>query len=182
MRAHSDQELVQAANRGDPGAFDELYHRYKDWVVRLAYRFTRNEDDSLDVLQDAFAYFLSKFPGFELTAQVTTFLYPVVKNLSLENLRKKRREIADDDLLVVQSTNPEQHTRAEIDDLLNVMSSLPPLQKEVVTMRFVDDMKLGEIAEALNIPVGTVKSRLHHAIQALRTDERTRRYFRENGV
>lgn len=178
----TDQELIQAANRGDPGAFDELYHRYKDWVVRLAYRFTRNEDDSLDVLQDVFAYFLSKFPGFQLTAQMSTFLYPVVKNLSLESLRKKRREIADDELLVVQSTAPEQHKRAARADLANVMSSLPPLQREVVVMRFLDDMKLDEIAEALSIPVGTVKSRLHHAVKTLRTDERTCRYFKENGV
>jgi RNA polymerase sigma-70 factor (ECF subfamily) len=182
MTVQSDQELIQAANKGDPGAFDELYHRYKDWVVRLAYRFTRNEDDAFDVLQDTFAYFLGKFPDFRLTAQMTTFLYPVVKNLSLESIRKKRREIIDDELLVLQSTPPEQHKRTAIQDLARVMSSLPSLQKEVVAMRFLDDMKLDEIAVALDIPVGTVKSRLHNAVQTLRTDERTCRYFKENGL
>ena len=180
MRAQSDQTLVQAANRGDPGAFEELYHRHKDWVVRLAFRFTQNEDDALDVLQDAFAYFLSKFPGFELTAKMTTFLYPVVKNLSLENLRRKRREIADNDLLVAQSTSPDQQRTATQTDLAIVISSLPPLQREVVIMRFLDDMKLDEIAEALSIPVGTVKSRLHNAVEMLRSDERTCHYFKEN--
>jgi RNA polymerase sigma-70 factor (ECF subfamily) len=176
----TDLELIQAANKGNAEAFDELYHRYKDWVVRLAFRFTQNEDDALDVLQDAFAYFLSKFPGFQLTARMTTFLYPVVKNLSLESLRKKRREVADNDLLLAQSTSPDQQRKATQTDLAMVMSSLPPLQREVVIMRFLDDMKLDEIAEALNIPVGTVKSRLHNAVQMLRSDERTCRYFKGN--
>ena len=70
-----DRELVDLANKGDSEAFEALYYRYRDWVYRLAWRFTGHQQDALDVLQDTFVYLLGKFPGFELTASMTTFLY-----------------------------------------------------------------------------------------------------------
>jgi RNA polymerase sigma-70 factor (ECF subfamily) len=63
------------------------------------------------------------------------------------------------------------------DELAAVLSLLPTAHREVLLMRFVDGMELGEIGLALNIPVGTVKSRLHNGLQTLREDSRTRRYF-----
>src|SRR5688572_22496750 len=65
--SQSDLELIAAINSGDEGSFEVLYRRYREWVVRLAYRFTGNEDLALDVLQETFLYFLQKFPGFVLT-------------------------------------------------------------------------------------------------------------------
>ena len=79
----SDAELVRALNAGDASAFDGLYYRHRDWVVRLAQRFTGNGEDALDVAQETFSYLFRKFPGLVLTASMTTFLYPVVKNLSI---------------------------------------------------------------------------------------------------
>src|SRR5687768_6024763 len=92
----SDQQLITAINGGDVRAFDALYHRYRDWVVRLAYRLTGNQDDALDVLQETFSYVFRKFPGFRLTASMTTFLYPVVKNLSIAARRKRTRMASTD--------------------------------------------------------------------------------------
>ena len=158
-------------------AFDLLYFRYRDWVVRLAYRYTADRDDALDVLQETFTYLLRKFPGFRLTARMTTFLYPVVKHIAVRIARKRRRVTFSDDLLAgVPATGegPPSDARAE---LALVMASLPDAQREVVLMRFVDDMALKEIAAALDIPLGTVKSRLHHALNALRNDPKTLRYF-----
>ena len=79
----TDQELIASLNRGNDAAFDALYYRYRDWVVRLAHRFTGNADDALDVMQETFAYVAGKFPGFELTCAMTSFLYPAVRNLSI---------------------------------------------------------------------------------------------------
>jgi RNA polymerase sigma-70 factor (ECF subfamily) len=61
----TDQQLITAINAGDDHAFEALYYRYRDWVVRLAQRFTGNPDDVLDVLQETFAYLSRKFPGFD---------------------------------------------------------------------------------------------------------------------
>jgi RNA polymerase sigma-70 factor (ECF subfamily) len=194
-----DGALIAAINRGDPAAFEALYYRYRDWVARLARRFTGNEADALDVLQDTFAYLLTKFPGFRLTARMTTFLYPVVKHLALAALSKGRyrRDRSDRSSESNQSNGsnqssprgnlpldqlpapPAEDPAASRSELAAVMAALPEAQREAVLMRFVDDMTLVEIAEALDIPVGTVKSRLHNALQTLRHDPRTRRHFRQ---
>lgn len=170
-----DEELLQRANDGDPGAFEALYRRYRDRVHRLAWRFTGNPQDALDVVQETFLYLLKKLPGLRLTASMTTFLYPVVKHLSL-NLRRRRGCIeADEEILTAIPDPSGQPTpRAE---LAAALAGLSQEQREVVLMRFVDDMSLDEIAEALEVPTGTVKSRLHRALDTLRHDPRTRDYF-----
>lgn len=173
----SDEALVAALNRGDATAFDALYFRHRDWVVRLAYRFTSSHADALDVLQETFAYLFRKFPGFILTARMTTFLYPVVKNLSIAAKRKRERhashESTPDPVAPAAPTDPSE-ARAELGV---VMAALPEAQREVLLMRFVDDMSLAEIGEALGIPEGTVKSRMHNALATLRADPRAREYL-----
>ena len=174
----SDQSLVDAINRGDVRAFDALYYRYRDWVVRLAARLTGNQDDALDVLQETFSYVFRKFPGFRLTASMTTFLYPVVKNLSIAARRKRTRMASTD---AAEAPDPAAPVAIDFSqerrELAAAMASLPEPQREVLLMRFVDGMSLQEVAAALSIPEGTVKSRIHNAIATLRTDERAARYF-----
>jgi RNA polymerase sigma-70 factor, ECF subfamily len=176
----SDQDLVRAINAGDANAFDALYFRYRDWVVRLAARFTEHSEDALDVLQETFAYVFRKFPGFRLTASMTTFLYPVVKNLSLAAKRKRTR-LHHDDALLANVSDDARADDARADDaradLSSALATLPETHREVLLMRFVDGLSLLEIAAALSIPEGTVKSRLHNALSTLRTDERARRHF-----
>ncbi len=174
---NSDQELIQLMNEGDTDAFEQLYQRYKDWVFRLAWRFTGNQQDTLDVLQETFIYLLGKFPGFELTASMTTFLYPVVKNISLTIREKNRRFTSGEEILSEITVNILSETNSSRSELAAVLAVLPDEQREVLLIRFVDDMSLQEIAAALNIPIGTVKSRLHHALQKLRNDPRTKDYF-----
>ena len=175
----SDLELVRAINSGELSAFDALYYRYRDWVVRLARRFTGHDEDALDVLQDAFGYVFRKFPGFQLTASMTTFLYPVVKNLSIAARRKRTRQVqlpegaADVEPAAPAGTG----AGSSREELHAVLAGLPDGQRDVLLMRFVDGMSLAEIGEALGIPEGTVKSRLHNAIATLREDERTARHF-----
>ena len=175
----SDQELIELANRGDSEAFGILYHRYRDWVYRLAWRFTGNDSDAQDVLQETFAYLMGKFPGFELTAAMTTFLYPVVKHTSFAVRRKNRRFVSDDEAVGELAAPAAQETEGSRSELAAVLAVLGEAPRETLLMRFVDGMSLQEIADALDIPLGTVKSRLHHALKALRDDRRTRNYFLE---
>jgi RNA polymerase sigma-70 factor (ECF subfamily) len=169
----TDQQLVTAINSGDPTAFDALYHRHKQWVVSLATRFTGDHDLALDVLQETFIYLLSKFPGFKLTSRLTTFLYPAVKNLSIAARRKSSRFAGGQQPF---DTLPAP-AAAEQNELAAVISALPETHSEVVLMRFVDGLSLDEIGQALSIPLGTVKSRLHNALATLRADPRVRQFF-----
>ena len=173
----SDEELVESANKGDADAFETLYYRYRDWVYQLAWRFTGDRDLALDVVQETFVYMVRKFPGFKLTARMTGFLYPVVKHLSVNLQSKNRRCIFTDEALAqLPATQQAGTDRAE---LANVLAVLSEQQREVILMRFVDGMTIKEISAALNVPTGTVKSRLYHALQILREDRRTQNYFLE---
>ncbi len=157
----NDPELVQAVRRGDLSAFETLYARYQDWIVSLAWRFSGNREDALDVLQETFAYFFRKLPGFELRSTLKTFFYPVVKHLALSRRRAARRAAP-----LERAVDPPAAAAPErIDDLLGGLSEA---HREVVLMRFADGMDLRSIADALEIPLGTVKSRLHAAIESLR--------------
>lgn len=175
----SDQKLIELVNEGDADAFEALYRRYRDWVYSLAWRFTGNQQDALDVLQETFTYLLGKFPGFSLTASMTTFLYPVVRHISLTIRSKSRRFTTEEEILSEIAAPVSKETQSSRSELAAVLIVLPDEQREVLLMRFVDDMTLQDIATALNIPVGTVKSRLHHALQRLRHDRRTRDYLLE---
>lgn len=172
----TDAELVDALNAGDVAAFDALYHRYRDRVARLALRFTGNHADAMDVVQETFAYLYRKFSGFILTSSLTTFLYPAVRNLSLE-MRRKQRRAAGSEAALIDLPAPNAAAGEDRAELASVIGSLPAAQREVVLLRFVDDLAIDEIAAALDVPAGTVKSRLHHAIRSLQQDPRVRRYF-----
>lgn len=163
----TDLELIAAINDGDDHAFSIIYHRYKDWVAGLAFRFTGHHDDAQDVLQETFAYFVRKFPGFELTAQMTTFLYPAVRNLSIASRKKRQRSTsAGENLDLFPEAEAEDST--ERDEFAVMLKSLSDAHREILLMRFVDDMTQPEISAALDLPLGTVKSRLHHAVQAVK--------------
>ena len=190
----TDLELVAAIERGDTAAFEALYRRYRDWVVRLARRFTQDDDLALDVLQEVFLYLLGRFPGFRLRARMTTFLYPAVKNLSLRHRSRSQRAQGslEDAAEIAAPASGALFTGAPAsgatsgqlaagglagDAIARVVALLPAAHAEVLLMRFVDDMALAEIAAALDVPLGTVKSRLHNALAALRQDPRTRELF-----
>ena len=166
----SDQELVAAANAGDASAIETLYLRYRDWVVGRAARIC-GRHDALDVLQETFVYVIGKFPGFELTCQFKTFLYPVVKNVALAKLRAQGRTVPLDDA-VPELAAPAALAAAEAEksNLAEQVRALPTGQQEVIVLRYADGLSQAEIAQALSIPIGTVKSRLHHALSRLRRE------------
>lgn len=162
MDGRTDEDLARAWRGGDPSAFDEIYRRYHPWVITLAFRFTRNREDALDVLQDTFSYLHRKRAVFELRSQMKTFLYPVVKHLAVSRAKLSRRQTPLDPALD-PAAPPEKS-----DDVAALLAGLTDVQQEVVLMRFVDGLDLQAIADALEVPLGTVKSRLHSALELLR--------------
>ena len=168
----SDVELVQAINAGDTDAFEALYRRHRDWVARLAYRFTGDYDGALEVTQEVFLYLLRKFPGLTLRARLTTLLYPAVKHLARDWRAQRHRHAAQAPPTEPAADTSADATLAERDELEAVLASLSTGQRELLLMRYVDGMSLAEIAEALGLALGTVKSRLHHALAAARRARR----------
>jgi len=175
----SDEALIALVNQGDDVAFEFLYRRHRDWVVQLAARLTGSPDLALDVLQETFLYVLRKFPGFRLTCQFRSFLYPAVRNLAITARQKAARLQGSEEALAAmpapENADDADRSRAQ---LAEALANLPKGQREVLLLRFVDGLSLEEIGVALAIPTGTVKSRLHHALVALRQDSRAQKFFR----
>lgn len=170
-----DAELIEACNRAAPDAaaraFEALYFRHREFVLRVARRFTRDRELALDVLQETFAYLLRKFPpagpGLVLTARLQTLLYPVAKNTAISMLRKADRYVENPEVTPDELPAPDAPEGEPIDAAL---AGLSAERREVVLLRFVDDLSLAEIAATLGVPLGTVKSRLHLAIKELKED------------
>jgi RNA polymerase sigma-70 factor (ECF subfamily) len=177
--ARTDAELVAAINRGNWAAFELLYFRHRDWVYRLAWRFCADETDAADVVQEVFIYLAGKFPGFELTAALTTFLYPAVKHtaVTLKKKRARMKGLAEEIKESLAAPVLGKETSESRRELAEILRSLSEEHREVLLMRFVDDMSLDEIAAALKVPTGTVKSRLHHAVRGVREDARIVRWL-----
>jgi len=179
--SRSDEELVEVCNRGGAAeassAFESLYRRHRDYVLRVALRFTDDRELAADALQEVFMYLLRQFPppgpGLELTARLSTYLYPIARSSTVTLLRKSRR-------IESAATEPDELPAAPVrdnDDLDRLLADLPAERREILTLRFVDGMALDEIAAALGIPLGTVKSRLHLAVRALREHPAAKNFF-----
>jgi RNA polymerase sigma-70 factor, ECF subfamily len=178
----SDEELVAVCNVGDAHeaarAFEALYRRHRDFVLRVARRFTHDRELALDALQETFTYLLRKFPpaggGLALTARLSTLLYPAAKNAAISAARKARRYAGvGNETLEELPAEP----AADAEPIDAALAGLSPERREVLTLRFVDDLSLAEIAVALDVPLGTVKSRLHLALKELREDMRIKDLF-----
>lgn len=165
MEDPCDQKLIAAANRGDVDAMTALYHRYRDWTISTARRFCGDPDEALDIAQQVFVYFFGKFPGLSLSCQVKTLLYPVIRHRSIDVLRKRRATPTDPAAL----PEGEAVSVSRPNAIRELVAELPPEQRDVVLCRFEEGMSLAAVATRLGVPVGTVKSRLHHALRKLRT-------------
>lgn len=165
MTDPDDDTLVARANRGETAAFEALYRRHREWVLAHAERWTGDRDEALDVMQDTFAHLFTRFPGFELRARLTTFLYPVVRHLALDRVRRRRPTV---DVDTLADALPAAPARTGDGDLQRLLAALPAGQREVVQLRYGENFSLEQIGAALDIPLGTVKSRLHAALATLR--------------
>lgn len=195
----SDAALVARAGKGDHAAFEVLYRRHRDFVYRLALRFTGEHALALDATQEVFLYLCRKLPGLTLTARLTTFLYPAVKHCALTAKRKAQRSGLSLESLrgggweagsgagaesaaagsgggaSGNAAGREPATEAApawIDEercearFGTVWRTLSEPHREVLVLRYVAEMTVPEIAAALGVAEGTIKSRLHHACRA----------------
>ena len=187
--------LVDAARNGDVGAFEQLVRRYDRNIFRIAQRITQNREDAEDVVQDAFLKAFQNLGQFQGQSKFYTWLVRIAVNEALMRLRRRRpermvsldeeirteedsmpREVAD------WSPNPEQlYSQAELKDILSkTIQGLPPGFRTVFVLRDMEALSTEETAEALNLSIPAVKSRLLRARLQLR--ERLNKFFkRRNG-
>src|SRR5205809_662652 len=182
--------LVASAKAGDVGAFEELVKRYDRNVFRIAQHITQNREDAEDVVQDAFLKAYSNLGQFQGQSKVYTWLVRIAVNEALMKLRRRRPERmvsldeevkTEDDSLPREvadwSPNPEQqYNQAELREILSkTIQGLPAGFRTVFVLRDVEGLSTEETADALDLSIPAVKSRLLRARLQLR--ERLSRYF-----
>lgn len=173
MTEPDDPGLLERARNGDPAAFDQIVDLYERRVFAVAMRIVRNHDDARDVTQEVFVTALRAIKGFRGDAQLSTWFHRVTVNASLDLVRKrKRREHSSVDELADQPAGepgPEAEAIAAVRarEVHRALGSLPPDQRALIVLHDLQDLDYAACAEALGIPLGTVKSRLHRARLAL---------------
>jgi len=185
-------QLVQAAKGGDVSAFEDLVKRYDRNVFRIAQHITQNREDAEDVVQDAFLKAYQNLGQFQGQSKFYTWLVRIAVNEALMRLRRRRPErmvSLDEDVKTEDdsvprevadwSPNPEQqYSQAELKDILTrTIQGLPASFRTVFVLRDVEGLSTEEAAEALDLSIPAVKSRLLRARLQLR--ERLSRYFQK---
>jgi RNA polymerase sigma-70 factor (ECF subfamily) len=182
----TDKELVRRVKKGDRAAFDLLFSRYQQKIQHLVARYVRDTDEVLDVTQEAFIKAFRALPKFRGESQFYTWLYRIAVNTAKNHLVARSRrppgvdvDVADGEYMdggeYLQDTDDPQSTlardqlREAIDEAI---TALPEDLKTAVTLREFEGLSYEEIAVVMECPVGTVRSRIFRAREAI--DERIR--------
>ena len=174
----TEKELVRAAAEGDESAFAELVRMYENKTYHLALRMCGNSEDAADVAQDAFLAAWRGLPSFRGESGFSTWLYRLVNNAAIDHLRRTKHQRAnvslDDEELNLDTPDsaPTPHEAAEGEDLKKAVETglmqLSDDHRTVLVMREVQELSYEEIASALSLDLGTVKSRISRARTTLR--------------
>ena len=178
-----EKQLIERCQRGETAAFNDLILKYEKQVYNLSYRLTGNYDDANDVASDTFVRIFNSIGKFRGDSAFSTWLYRIVTNVYLD-IRKRRSahpnlsleeylELDEGSLArQIEDTSPGPQEKAEEVErnayLLRAINELPEFQRVMVTLYHIQELPYEEIAEVLDLPLGTVKSRLNRARRAQR--------------
>jgi RNA polymerase sigma-70 factor, ECF subfamily len=165
-----DRDLVEAARSGDREAYADLIRIRGDRLYALAQRILRDVDRADDALQDALVIAWRDLPGLRDPDRFDAWLHRLVVRACLAEATRERRIVAHLRVLPVDvpTTGDDFHAVADRDQLERGFRRLTPQQRALLVLRHFEGREPAEIAEILGIPVGTARSRLHHAHRAMR--------------
>ncbi|MBI3522856.1 MAG: sigma-70 family RNA polymerase sigma factor [Chloroflexi bacterium] len=170
----TDQEIVQACLSGDANAYAVLVERYGGRVYNIALRITGDGDSANDCSQEAFIRAYRALHQYDPTLPFGPWLYRITTNASLNHVRRwGAHEVTVDELPdspEALETGPEQSVvrREELDEVLAALAELQPAYRAALTLRHMQQLSYQEVADALDLPMGTVKTHLHRARAALK--------------
>jgi RNA polymerase sigma-70 factor (ECF subfamily) len=177
-----DTRLANMARNGDRGAFAQLVDIYKDKIYHLAYRMMGNAQEAEDVVQETFLRVYTNLDRYDEQQKFSTWMYRIATNLCIDRLRKRRSTYSLDaemqngegndwySLMPSNEDTPENQlilseTQSQIKESIE---SLPEKYKSILILRYFHDLSLQEISEIVNMPVTTIKTRLHRGREYLK--------------
>ncbi len=179
--SYTDKELVQRVQQGDKKSFDLLVLKYQNRIIKLVSRYVREPSDAMDVAQEAFLKAYRALPNFRGDSAFYTWLYRIAINTAKNHLVSLSRRPAEAHL---ENSDGEQMDVEELQKdiatpenllladeikhtILDAMRKLPEDLRVAITLREVDGLTYEEIAEAMDCPIGTVRSRIFRAREAV---------------
>jgi len=175
--AKNDLQLVIKARGGDQKAYADLMHRYKDSIYFMVLKMVNNKEDANDLTVETFAKAFEKLDKYQPEFAFSTWLFRVATNNCIDFIRKKKLNttsihgMTDDDgeeqtlQIKADTLNPEetQIKKQQTEELKLLISNLPQRYRNLITLRYFDELSYEEIAEQLDLPLGTVKAQLFRA-------------------
>lgn len=178
----SESKLVQAVLKGDKAAFAEIVNLYQEKLYSISFRMLYNKQEAEDVVQDTFLRVYKNLTKYDHHMKFSTWIYRIATNLCIDRLRKRKpnysldAESSEREGLDGYSMIPSDHRTPESELILTetqkiihqAIESLPVKYKSVMILRYLQDLSLQEIGEILDMPITTIKTRVHRGREFLR--------------
>lgn len=166
-----DDECIARAQQGDVAAFSELVARYQDRIYRFLVRLTRSQDDALELTQETFLSAYQALARWRPDARFTTWLFRIARNEAFDWLRRRNLvefvALGDEQDINIADSAPTPDRALEtvqrLRELERALARLPTEHREILLLREIEEMSYDDIAEVLDIGLGTVKSRIARA-------------------
>lgn len=178
-REMNDANLALLAKEGDENAFSELIRKHKSALLLFISQYVKVEQDAEDICQESFKKAFINLSSYDTTYSFNTWLFTIARNTAIDHTRRQndsspadsgdesdnpRPEIPDQ----VLSPEDAMISSQSYDSLINAIENLPDIYRDVARLRFIDEYAYEEIAKTLNLPINTVRTRLHRAKNLLR--------------
>lgn len=175
--AKNDYQLVLKARKGDQKAYADLMQRYKDSIYFMALKMVNNREDAMDLTVETFAKAFEKLDKYQPDFAFSTWLFRVATNNCIDFIRKKKLNtmslngMVDDEgderplQIKADVLNPEETSikKQQTQELKTIVEGLPVRYRNLITLRYFDELSYEEIAQQLSLPLGTVKAQLFRA-------------------
>ena len=168
---YSDEKLILRFQEGDINAYNELVKRYKDRLLNFVLRYFNNVEQAEDVVQDTLIKLYTHASYYKNVAKFSTWIFTIAKNNALTELRKNKRKKTDslwtDDGQVIdinsieESLDSKVQNEIAIDELKIFLDEIPQIFRMAVVLRDFQELSYEEISKILEIPIGTIKSRIN---------------------
>jgi RNA polymerase sigma-70 factor (ECF subfamily) len=177
-KGKKDLELVHLAQQGDQAAFAELMGKYRDSIYFMVNKMVRNTDDAEDLTIEAFGKAFMRINQYSPDYAFSTWLFKIASNNCIDFIRKKRIKVtsmdsgistSDGSIMYVeaesQTLDPSEHMmqKQKVNAMREVVSKLKPRYRELIELRYFEELSYEEIANELDLPLGTVKAQLFRA-------------------
>ncbi len=171
---YSDKELILRFQKGDELAYVELVNRYRDRLINFVYRYVGTREEAEDIVQDTFVKLFQKKDYYRPISEFSTWIFTIASNLAKTELRKRKRrkvsylsqlgmEEKDFDIPVEDTTDEEMVGEFTESQIQNAIQSLQLHFRTALILRDIEELSYEEISKILDVPLGTIKSRINRA-------------------